>query len=260
MTSPPDRHSPPPRAIGVIPTRLDSVRFPRKALADATGLPLVVHVLEQARRAQSLARVVVAAPDEAILEVVRRHGGEAVATRLDHPNGTSRIAEAIEQLLPGGDPSAIVVNIQGDEPLIDPRHIDLAVERLEQDADAGMSTLVCPFTADEDADDPNLVKAVVATSGRALYFSRSKVPHQRDAADPPPARYRHLGLYAYRRQVLAQLAGLSESPLERAERLEQLRALEHGIAIAVGVVDSAEGGIDTPAQYEAFVARWRSRR
>lgn len=247
-----------PSAIGVIPARLGSTRFPGKALAAETGTPLVVHVLERARRARRLGRVLVAAPDEAILAAVRAAGGEAILTREDHPNGTSRIAEAIEAIAPGGDPAAIVVNIQGDEPLIDPAHIDRAVELLEADPQAGISTLACPFAPGEDPANPNLVKAVVGASGRALYFSRACVPFHRDAADPPPRRLRHLGLYAYRRGALLRLASLPESPLERAERLEQLRALEHGLAIAVGEVDGAEGGIDTPEQYAAFVARWRS--
>jgi 3-deoxy-manno-octulosonate cytidylyltransferase (CMP-KDO synthetase) len=254
--------APPNRTVfGVIPARLGSVRFPRKALAAETGLPLVVHVLRQAMRARRLDRVVVAAPaeDELLLDAVRRHDGEAIATRGDHPNGTSRIAEAMATLAPGGDPDAIVVNVQGDEPLIDPAHIDLAVERLEADRGAGLSTLVCPFPPGEDHADPNAVKAVVAASGRALYFSRAGVPGGRPG-DPPPPRLRHLGLYAYRRAALDRLASLPESPLERIERLEQLRALEHGIPIAVGEVDRAEGGIDTPEQYAAFVARWRSGR
>ncbi|MBM4105430.1 MAG: 3-deoxy-manno-octulosonate cytidylyltransferase [Phycisphaerae bacterium] len=242
-------------AIGVIPARLASVRFPNKPLASETGLPLVVHVLRQAERATRLSRVVVAAPDEAILEAVRRHGGEAVATSLDHPNGTSRIAEAIERVDPAGGGDSIIVNIQGDEPLVDPAHVDLAVERLAQDPGAGISTLVAPFAPGEDPTNPNVVKAVVAASGRALYFSRACVPFHRDAADPPPRRFRHLGLYAYRREALLRLASLPESALERAERLEQLRALEHGIAISVGIVDRAEGGIDTPEQYAEFVRR-----
>ncbi|MHC4868718.1 MAG: 3-deoxy-manno-octulosonate cytidylyltransferase [Planctomycetota bacterium] len=248
-----------PTVFGVIPTRLGSARFPRKALADETGLPMVVHVLRQASRCRRLDRVLVAAPEEDLdlLEAVRRHGGEIVATRSDHPNGTSRIAEAMATLDPEGDPDSIVVNVQGDEPLIDPAHIDLAVERLEGDPNAGMSTLVCPFSPEEDAADPNVVKAVVAASGRALYFSRAAVPGMR-SGDPAPPRLRHLGLYAYRRATLDRLATLPESPLERIERLEQLRALEHGIPIVVGEVDRAEGGIDTPEQYAAFVARWRS--
>lgn len=243
----------------MIPTRLGSVRFPRKALAAETGLPLVVHVLRRALEARRLDRVVVAAPaeDRELLEAVREHGGEAVATRSDHPNGTSRIAEAIEILDPGGDPDAVVVNVQGDEPMIEPSQIDRAVELLESDLDAGMSTLVCPLADGESGLDPNVVKAVVSPSGRALYFSRSPIPGCRPD-ETPSRRLRHLGLYAYRRSVLERLAGLPESPLERAERLEQLRALEHGIGIAVGEVEHAEGGIDTPEQYAAFVARWRA--
>lgn len=242
----------------MIPTRLGSVRFPRKALAAETGIPLVIHVLRQASRARRLGRVVVAAPreDEALLDCVRRHGGEAVATG-EHPNGTSRIAEAMELLDPAGDPAAVVVNIQGDEPLIDPAQIDRAVDRLGEDPEAGIATLACPFGEGEDPADPNLVKVVLGASGRALYFSRACVPFQRDAGDPPPDRLRHVGLYAYRRSALRRMASLAESALERAERLEQLRALEHGIPIAVAIVDRAEGGIDTPEQYAAFVARWR---
>ena len=247
-----------PSAIGVIPARLGSMRFPRKALAAETGMPLVIHALRQAMQARRLGRVVVAAPreDGELLDCVRRHGGEAIATG-EHPNGTSRIAEAMERLDPDGDPDAIVVNIQGDEPLIDPHHIDRAVDRLREDPAAGISTLACPFGEGEDPADPNLVKVVLAASGRALYFSRACVPFQRDPGDPPPARLRHLGLYAYRRSSLRRMADLAESALERTERLEQLRALEHGIGIAVATVDRAEGGIDTPEQYAAFVARWR---
>jgi 3-deoxy-manno-octulosonate cytidylyltransferase (CMP-KDO synthetase) len=251
----------PTPAIGIIPTRLGSTRFPRKALAAETGLPLVIHALRRAELARRLSRVVVAVPggDGELLECVRRHGGEVVATREDHPNGTSRVAEAIEQLDPRGSEFPIVVNIQGDEPMIDPAQIDLAVECLDADRGAGISTLACPFGPEDDPADPNLVKAVLSAAGRAIYFSRACVPFQRDAADPTPLRHRHLGLYAYRREPLRQLAALPESPLERAERLEQLRALEHGIAIAAAVVERAEGGIDTPEQYAAFVARWRAR-
>lgn len=250
----------PSPVFGVIPTRLGSVRFPRKALAAETGLPLVVHVLRQASRARRLDRVAVAAPSEDVelLEAVRSHGGEAIPTRGDHPNGTTRIAEAMASLDPDADPDAIVVNVQGDEPLIAPEHIDLVVQRLEEDPQAGMATIVCPFQPDEDAEDPNLVKAVVSESGRAVYFSRSAIPGSR-SDEAPARRLRHLGIYAYRREALDRLAALPESPLERAERLEQLRALEHGIPIAVGEVDAAEGGIDTPAQYASFVARWASR-
>jgi 3-deoxy-manno-octulosonate cytidylyltransferase (CMP-KDO synthetase) len=245
-----------PRILGVIPARLASQRLPGKALLAETGRPLVIHVLEQASRAVHLDAVVVAAPDEAILEAVRRHGGTAVATSFEHPNGTSRIGEVLAR--PEFASVEIAVNIQGDEPLIDPAAIDRAVGLLIDRPEVEIATLACPFGPDEDPRDPAVVKVVCGSDGMALYFSRACIPHQREPGDPPPPRLRHVGLYAYRREALRRLASLPERPLERSERLEQLRALEHGLRIAVAEVDRAEGGIDTPEQYAAFVARMRA--
>jgi 3-deoxy-manno-octulosonate cytidylyltransferase (CMP-KDO synthetase) len=241
----------------VIPTRLDSSRFPRKALADATGRPLVLHVVDQARKATCADRVIVAAPDREILDVVTADGHEAMETRLDHPNGTSRLAEVAERLSSELAEDAIIVNVQGDEPEIEPEAIDAVVEALASDPDADMATIASPFGPDQDPMNPNIVKVVTDLRGRALYFSRSPIPFDRDATGHLPRR--HVGLYAYRRAFLPRFAAWPESPLERLERLEQLRVLENGGTIAVADFDCRGTGIDTPEQYDAFV-RLRLRR
>jgi 3-deoxy-manno-octulosonate cytidylyltransferase (CMP-KDO synthetase) len=244
-----------PAATIVIPTRLDSSRFPRKALADATGRPLVLHVVDQARQATCADRVIVAAPDREILDVVTADGHEAMETRLDHPNGTSRLAEVAERLSSELAEDAIIVNVQGDEPEIEPEAIDAVVEALASDPDADMATIASPFGPDQDPMNPNIVKVVTDLRGRALYFSRSPIPFDRDATGVPCRR--HVGLYAYRRVFLPRFAAWPESPLETAERLEQLRVLENGGTIAVADFDCRGTGIDTPEQYEAFVTRYR---
>ncbi|MCA9284250.1 MAG: 3-deoxy-manno-octulosonate cytidylyltransferase [Phycisphaerales bacterium] len=236
----------------VIPVRFASTRFPGKPLADRTGRTLVQHVWEQASRAACAARVVVATDDPRIEQAVRTFGGECRMTRADHPNGTSRIAEVAETLR-----EEIVVNVQGDEPEIDPATIDRAVSALEAAPECPMSTLACPLSAGDDAGDPNLVKVVLDRRGRALYFSRAAIPFDREGSgDCPP--WRHVGLYAYRRSFLPRYVALTPTPLEACERLEQLRVLEHGFPIAVALVDAAPAGIDTPEQYEAFVRRFAS--
>lgn len=258
-------------AIGVVPARLASSRFPEKVLAAETGTPLVVHVLEQARKARSLSRVVVAADDARIVRAVEAAGGEAILTRVDHPNGTSRLAEVAERLC--ASPDEIVVNVQGDEPEIEPEIIDAAVELLARSPWASVATIATPFAASESPADPNLVKVVLAEpvlgadglprSGRALYFSRAPIPFHRDAAKggAPRARpLRHVGLYAYRAGFLPTFVAWPPSTLEETESLEQLRVLESGAQIAVAVAPVTSQGIDTPEQYAAFVARWRARR
>lgn len=238
--------------LAVIPARFASTRLPGKPLLDATGKPLIVHVLEQAKRARGVDQVLVATDDHRIAEVVRSHGGEAVMTRTDHPNGTSRIAEAVSQLDPGID---LVVNVQGDEPEIAPELIDAVVERLAS-GDEPMATVASPLGPAEDPANPNIVKVVLNQRGRAMYFSRSPIPHDRDHRGIAPLK--HVGLYAYRREFLPQYLALSPTPAEQAEQLEQLRVLEHGHAIACIVRQTQHVGIDTPEQYEAFVARFRS--
>ncbi len=252
------------RVLGVIPARLASSRFPEKALATATGKPMVVHVLEAALRAKSLDAVVVAADHSRIIDAVRAHGGEAIRTREDHPNGTSRLAEVAAQ-----SGAEILVNIQGDEPEIEPDAIDAVTTLLLSTPWADVATLASPFGPNDDPHDPNLVKVVLAQDGRALYFSRAPIPCWRDAssdlganpaAKAPAPMLRHVGLYAYRAAFLQEFTRWPSSPLETTESLEQLRVLEHGRAIVVAVRATSTQGIDTPDQYEAFVRRYAARR
>jgi len=238
-----------PVAIAIIPARYASQRFPGKVLADRTGKPLIQHVHEQVLGATLVERVIVAADDRRIIDAVTAFGGEAVMTRQDHPNGTSRIAEVASGINAG-----IVVNVQADEPDIEPELIDTAIQCLDQHPQCVVATLAAPFGPDEDPADPNIVKVVVDGAGRALYFSRALIPYDRDGTADAPS-LKHLGLYVYRRDFLLRFAALSSTPLEQVERLEQLRILEHGYDIAVAVVDAPYHGIDTPQQYDAFVAR-----
>jgi len=241
--------------LAVIPARFGSTRLPGKPLLADTGRPLIVHVVEAARRARRVDRVIVATDDGRIAEAVRAAGGEAVMTRDDHPSGTDRVAEVAAARPDAG----IVVNLQGDEPEVSGRAIDLVVSLLENDPDAPMATLATPIVDPAVFHDPACVKVVCSRAGRALYFSRSPVPHHRDGPGSPLGLL-HLGLYAYRRPFLLDLAKLPPSPLELAERLEQLRVLEAGHPIAVGVTEEPGVGIDTPEDYRRFVGRWRANR
>jgi len=243
--------------VAIIPARFGSTRLPGKPLLDRTGKPLVVHVAERAASARSVTQVIVATDDSRIRDAVVAHGQQAVMTSPDHPNGTSRIAEVAQSLSPDVQ---IIVNVQGDEPLIDPAVIDAAVERLKL-GNEPMSTVASPFAVGEDPADPNIVKVVLDQRGRALYFSRALIPHVRDLQlSPSDARphLKHIGLYAYRREFLSTYVALPPTPAEELEKLEQLRALEHGHAIAVVTAVVEHHGIDTPEQYEAFVAYCKS--
>lgn len=251
--------------VAIIPARLGSTRFPRKALADETGKALVVHVCEAAGRAERVSRVVAATDSDEIAEVVRGTGFEAVLTD-EHPNGTSRLVEASDRL--GLDAGEIVVNVQGDEPEIEAEVIDGAVHALDAGHDAfnaSVGTVVSPIRDRTDAETPNIVKAALGLLnsetgvGPALYFSRAPIPFDRDGAGEA-RRFRHVGIYAYRVSTLRAYTGMGETPCERAERLEQLRWLEHGHAIAAVVRDSSHAGIDTPEQYRAFVERHKGTR
>jgi 3-deoxy-manno-octulosonate cytidylyltransferase (CMP-KDO synthetase) len=235
---------------------MGSTRFPGKALAADTGRPMILHVVDRARAASSVDRVIVTAPDPEIIRVAEEAGVEAMETSFDHPNGTSRLAEVADRLADELPTDAILVNVQGDEPELDPAAIDAVVLALKDDSQADMATIAAPFGPGDDPTDPNQVKVVTGLDGRAIYFSRSPIPFDRDDARIIPLR--HVGLYAYRREFLPRFAGWPESPLERAERLEQLRVLEHGGRIAVAIHPSDGGGIDTPEQYAAFVARWQA--
>jgi 3-deoxy-manno-octulosonate cytidylyltransferase (CMP-KDO synthetase) len=239
--------------VAIIPARLGSTRFPGKVLASETGRPLIQHVVEAASRSERIESVVVAADDERIREAVEGFGGRCVLTSSSHENGTSRLGEAAALL--GLTPDAVVVNVQGDEPEIESAVIDGAIEALES-GDAPVATMGVPVSRSEAAD-PNVVKVVVRRDGRALYFSRALIPHARDGGDVSVLR--HVGIYVYRRSFLDVFAGLEPTPLERAERLEQLRILEHGydISVAIGDASMVHPGIDTPEQYAAFVRRVR---
>ena len=229
----------------IIPARFASSRFPGKPLALLCGKPMVQWVYERTACSRLVDRVMVASDDERIVRVVRGFGGEAVMTRADHPSGTDRLAEVAACLT-----SDIIVNVQGDEPLIEAVMIDQAVAPLAADPSIPMGTLISPIGDGGDFLNPNVVKVVTDTQGFALYFSRAPIPHRRDpersGADAAGLFYRHIGLYVYRREFLLNFAALPPTPLEKAEKLEQLRALENGYRIRVVESDFCSHGVDTP--------------
>ncbi len=245
--------------LAIIPARYASSRFPGKPLAPLSGRPMIQWVHERARAARRVDEVIVATDDARIAEAVGRFGGRAVLTSPEHRSGTDRIAEVVRALDPGRALD-VVVNVQGDEPLIDPASIDRAIAPLLEDPRLEMATLATPLADPRDIGDPNKVKVVTDRAGFALYFSRAPIPFRRNgrgASDPPPA-LKHVGLYAYRPATLLRLAALPPTPLELTESLEQLRALEHGIRIKVVAVERDSPGVDTPddlARAEALVAR-----
>jgi len=238
-------------ATVIIPARFASTRFPAKIIASKTGKPLVQHVVDQVRKCHKIHEVIVAIDDKRIADALRPFGTRCVMTSPNHPSGTDRVAEVAKGLS-----DQIIVNVQGDEPEIEPEIVDELVERLESSGDE-MATAATPFPPASDPANPNLVKVAITLDGRAMYFSRSVIPHQRDATTMSrPAYYLHLGIYAYRRDFLLQYTAWPPTPCELAEKLEQLRALEHGAAIHVVKVERASHGIDTPEQYEDFVRRF----
>ncbi|ROZ77150.1 3-deoxy-manno-octulosonate cytidylyltransferase [Ramlibacter sp. WS9] len=244
----------------LIPARLASTRLPDKPLADIAGKPMVVRVAERAR-GSAAERVVVAADSPLIVQACRAHGVEALLTRTDHASGSDRLAEACELL--GLADAAVVVNVQGDEPLIDPALIDAVAAALEARSEASMSTAAHAIASFEEFTNPNVVKAVLDAQGFAQYFSRAPIPWWRDGfaagsqALPDPAPLRHVGIYGYRAGFLRLFPRLSPAPMEQAEALEQLRAMWHGHRIAVHVSDSAPGiGVDTPDDLARVRALW----
>jgi 3-deoxy-manno-octulosonate cytidylyltransferase (CMP-KDO synthetase) len=226
----PESATPPSEAIAVIPARYGSTRLPAKALADIGGKAMVVRVLERASRARQIQRAVVATDDERIVRAVAPVG-EVVMTSALHASGSDRVAEVARAAA-----AAIVVNVQGDLPLLDPSWIDLLVERLRADPSIGIATPAVPVQSHEELADPNAVKVVVDAGSRALYFSRAPIPCHRDDPESLGSALHHVGIYAYRREVLLRFADLAPTPLEQAEKLEQLRALENGIGIGIVVV------------------------
>jgi 3-deoxy-manno-octulosonate cytidylyltransferase (CMP-KDO synthetase) len=252
---PAPEHSVRPSAVVVIPARYESSRFPGKPLALIAGRPMIEHVYRRALQARDVSRVLVATDDDRIARVVTAFGGEAIMTSGTHPTGTDRLAEVA-----AGLDCDIIVNVQGDEPLVTPAMIEQAMAPLAADATAVMSSLRTRLTSRAEYFDPNVVKVVVDRHDVALYFSRAPIPHARDATpqdDPPASAWRHIGMYAYRRTFLAIYTRLPPTPLEQGERLEQLRALEHGYRIIVPETPYRSVGVDTPsdlAEVEAMVA------
>jgi len=240
------------RVAIVIPARYGSSRLPGKPLLAQTGKYLIQHVYERACQSRWAERVIVATDDQRIAQAVASFGGQAVMTRREHQSGTDRVAEVAAEL-----DADIIVNLQGDEPLIDPAALDRLPELLAADPSAQIATLAVPIASLEQWLSPHCVKVVCDGQGRALYFSRSPIPHVRDShpdfAQQPPRFLQHLGLYAYRREALLRLASIPPHPVELLEQLEQLRALALGWKIQVGLVQHAAGGVDTPADYERFV-------
>lgn len=245
------------RCAIVIPARYGSSRLPGKPLLKATGKYLIQHVYERACESRRASDVIVATDDTRILAAVESFGGRAMMTRKDHPSGTDRVAEVARNL-----DADVIVNLQGDEPLIDPSALDMLPDLLAQDPEAELATLAVPIRSLEAYRSPHVVKVVCDRNGRAMYFSRSPIPHVRDGLPDPaksPQLFRqHLGLYAYRREALLQLAELPPDPIEEAEKLEQLRVLAMGWRIQVGMIAHAGRGVDTPEDYERFVAQVRS--
>jgi len=252
-------------AVAILPARMGSTRLPGKLLLSETGRPLIRHAYERAAKARSIDRVVVATDDARIVEAVEAFGGEAVMTRADHETGTERVAEAA-----AGLDADIVVNVQGDEPEIDPHHLDALVDTHARSG-AFCSTLVCPFPEDRvegpgSPADPASVKALLTNPVDgvrfALYFSRALAPFPRATGGRVErgSDWRmHVGVYAFSKDSLAAYVRLPPGPLARMESLEQLRILEAGERIAAEIVPAAAPGIDTPEDYAAFVARWGDR-
>jgi len=247
------------QALCIIPARYASTRLPGKPLLADTGKTLIQHVVENAQKASLISRAVVATDDQRILNAVQQAGLHAVMTG-EHPNGTSRIAEAVSNIETQTgetlDDQSLIINVQGDEPEINPRVIDQLIQGLAADVNAPMATLCSRFTPDEPTNNPNIVKLVKNRLNRAMYFSRNTIPFNRDG-ESGVTIYKHPGLYAYRRGFLKIYPTLAPTSLENTEKLEQLRVLEHGHAITVIEADAPEPGIDTPEQYADFVARYR---
>ena len=236
-----------PQVLAVIPARYASTRFPGKVLAPLAGKPLVVHTYERTRQARLISETVIATDDARVADAVAPYDCRVVMTRPEHPSGTDRIAEVAATT-----DADIIVNVQGDEPLIDPATIDAAIQPLLDDGALPMATARVRIRDWDDVRSPHVVKVVCDGQGRALYFSRAPIPHVRDAGDSaaPDCYWQHVGLYVYRRAFLLKYAQWAPTPLEKLEKLEQLRVLEHGYPIAV--VDTAYRsiGVDTPDDLE----------
>jgi 3-deoxy-manno-octulosonate cytidylyltransferase (CMP-KDO synthetase) len=230
------------KIIGIIPARYSATRLPGKPLADICGKPLIQYVYEQARKSKLLEDVIVATDDERILKAVEGFGGKAVMTSPSHPSGTDRCAEVARQI-----DCDFVINIQGDEPLIPPEVIDKVAEALMESDEEIPMTSAATLANKEERENSNVVKVVTDQKGIALYFSRSPIPFYRNQVAPT---LRHIGIYGYRKDFLLKFVSLPQTPLEKTESLEQLRALEHGFKIKIVLVDYSPVGVDTPEDLE----------
>jgi 3-deoxy-manno-octulosonate cytidylyltransferase (CMP-KDO synthetase) len=244
------------KVIACIPARYGSTRFAAKVLAKHTGKFLIQHTWERACEAKLLESVIIATDDTKVVEAGESFGAECVLTSPEHQSGTDRIAEAVRDV-----EVDIVVNLQADEPEIDPKSIDYLAELLIKNTDYPMATLAAEFKTVEQIADPNIVKVVLDCKGGAIYFSRSPIPYEREKGGiGDVGQYlRHLGIYAYRKEFLLEFTTLPQTTLEKTEKLEQLRAIENGFPILVGKVEHTCDGIDTPEQYAAFVKRVKQR-
>jgi 3-deoxy-manno-octulosonate cytidylyltransferase (CMP-KDO synthetase) len=240
------------RAVAVIPARWASVRFPGKALVVIRGKPLIQHVWERASELESVERVVVATDDERIAAAVRGFGGAVAMTSPECPSGTDRVAEAARNW-----PVDLVVNLQGDEPAFEVKALDQLIRVMVEDPGIEMGTLAHPVVDESEHRDSNAVKVVLDQSGHALYFSRAPIPYAREAGLVAPLR--HVGIYVFRHAFLQRYAALAPTPLEQTERLEQLRALEHGVRIRVLLTPHGSIGVDTPDDVDRLSAYLRSR-
>jgi 3-deoxy-manno-octulosonate cytidylyltransferase (CMP-KDO synthetase) len=242
------------KVIAVIPARYSSKRYPGKVLAKDTGKFLIQHTFERAALARLPEKVLIATDDEKVIEACQSFGAECVLTSTEHNSGTDRIAEAAANI-----DAEIIINLQADEPEIEPDNIDYVAQLLLDNPDCPMATLAAEFQNVEQIADPNIVKVITDDNNRAIYFSRSAIPYDRTKSGIGNIKQylRHLGIYAYRKEFLLKITALPQTPLEITEKLEQLRAIENGFGILIGKVEHTCNGIDTPQQYNEFVKRYK---
>jgi len=263
------------KVLACIPARYSSTRFAGKVLARDTGKFLIQHTYEQACLAKVPEKVIIAADDERIVAAAESFGAECVLTSTEHKSGTDRIAEAVKKIADSGqrigdsgrklnairytlNANDIVLNLQADEPELDPENIDYVAQLLMNNANYQMATLAADFESHEQITDPNIVKVIADCNGRAIYFSRAPIPYDREKSGVGEiGQYlRHIGIYAYRKEFLLKITSLPQTPLEKIEKLEQLRAVENGFPVLVGKVEHTCDGIDTPEQYAEFAKRY----